>query len=76
MSTARRAALLGTLLCLPLGAAAQSDDAVTVTATRTERPSLEVPASVDRLYGDDIHFGRPEVNLSESLGRVPGIVAQ
>ncbi|HKI64375.1 MAG TPA: TonB-dependent receptor, partial [Burkholderiales bacterium] len=50
--------------------------AVTVTATRTERPSLEVPASVDRLYGEDIHFGRPEVNLSESLGRVPGIVAQ
>jgi len=76
LSTARCAALLGTLLCLPLGAAAQSDDAVTVTATRTERPSLEVPASVDRLYGDDIHFGRPEVNLSESLGRVPGIVAQ
>jgi len=76
LSPARCAALLGTLLCLPLGAAAQSEDAVTVTATRTERPSLEVPASVDRLYGDDIHFGRPEVNLSESLGRVPGIVAQ
>ena len=35
-----------------------------------------MPASVDRLYGEDIHFGRPEVNLSESLGRVPGIVAQ
>ncbi len=79
MNTARGATLLLALICAPLAAVAQqagSEDAVTVTATRTERPSLEVPASVDRLYGDDIHFGRPEVNLSESLGRVPGIVAQ
>ncbi|MGH8745186.1 MAG: TonB-dependent receptor plug domain-containing protein, partial [Burkholderiales bacterium] len=67
------------LLGLPATALAQQaagEDAVTVTATRTERPSLEVPASIDRLYGEDISFGRPEVNLSESLGLVPGIVAQ
>jgi iron complex outermembrane receptor protein len=40
------------------------------------QPSLEIPASVDRLYADEIREGRPQVNLSESLGRVPGIVVQ
>ena len=47
-----------------------------VTATRTPQPSLQVPAAVDRLYADEIRQGRPQVNLSESLGRVPGIVVQ
>ncbi len=77
MNPARTAVLSCIMLCLPLAVRAQQpEDAVSVTATRTERPSLEVPASIDTLYGDDIHFGRPEVNLSESLGSVPGIVAQ
>src|SRR5918993_2401321 len=51
-------------------------DAVVVTATRVPQPSLEIPASVDRIYADEIRDGRPQVNLSESLGRVPGIVVQ
>jgi len=49
-------------------------DAVVVSATRVDQPSLEIPASIDRLYGEDLREGRPRVNLSESLGRVPGIV--
>jgi iron complex outermembrane receptor protein len=49
-------------------------DAVVVTATRVDQPSLEIPASIDRLYGEDLREGRAQVNLSESLGRVPGIV--
>ncbi|MGH8518352.1 MAG: TonB-dependent receptor family protein, partial [Panacagrimonas sp.] len=49
---------------------------VVITATRLPQPSLEIPASVDRLYADEISQGRPQVNLSESLGRVPGIVVQ
>jgi iron complex outermembrane receptor protein len=53
-----------------------AEDAVTVTGTRVERPSLEVPASVDRVQSEDIRFARPKVNLSESLPRVPGIVVQ
>ena len=57
-------------------ALAQAPDAITVTGTRTERPSLEVPASVDRVDADDIRFARPMVNLSESLNRVPGISVQ
>jgi iron complex outermembrane recepter protein len=49
-------------------------DAVVVSATRVDQPSLEIPASIDRLYAEDLREGRPQVNLSESLGRVPGIV--
>jgi iron complex outermembrane receptor protein len=52
------------------------NDALNVTATRIERPSLETPASVDSVQADDIRFARPQVNLSESLGRVPGIMVQ
>jgi iron complex outermembrane receptor protein len=51
-------------------------DAITVTGTRVERPSMDVPASIDRVEAEDIRFARPMVNLSESLGRVPGIVVQ
>jgi iron complex outermembrane receptor protein len=64
--------LLGLAAC---GAAAQ-EDAVTVTATRVATPSLEVPASIDRVQAEDIRSMRPQVNLSESLGRVPGITVQ
>jgi iron complex outermembrane receptor protein len=64
------------VLALPCAFAQESDDAVVVTATRAPRPSLEIPASVDRLYADEIREGRAQVNLSESLGRVPGIVVQ
>ena len=51
-------------------------DAVTVTGTRVERQSMEVPASIDRVEAEDIRFARPMVNLSESLNRVPGISVQ
>ena len=54
----------------------EADDAVVVTATRVDRPSLEVPASIDRVRAEEIRGMRPQVNLSESLSRVPGIVVQ
>jgi outer membrane receptor protein involved in Fe transport len=63
-------------LLLVAAAAFAQEDAVVITATRVPQPSLEVPASVDRIYADEIREGRPQVNLSESLGRVPGIVVQ
>lgn len=56
--------------------AAQAQDAVTVTGTRVERPTLDIPAAIDRVDAEDIRFARPQVNLSESLGRVPGLVVQ
>jgi iron complex outermembrane receptor protein len=66
----------GGLLLAAAAAALAQEDAVVITATRVPQPSLQVPASVDRLYADEIRDGRPQVNLSESLGRVPGIVVQ
>jgi iron complex outermembrane recepter protein len=68
--------ILGGGLILAATAALAQEDTVVITATRVAQPSLEVPASVDRLYADEIREGRPQVNLSESLGRVPGIVVQ
>jgi iron complex outermembrane receptor protein len=64
------------VLLLAAASALAQEDTVVITATRVAQPSLEVPASVDRLHADEIREGRPQVNLSESLGRVPGIVVQ
>ena len=56
---------------------AQTLPQVTVTATRTEAAPFDVPASVDVIDGARVHAaGRPEVNLSESLGLVPGVTAR
>src|SRR5713226_1071155 len=69
--------LVGAVLALlPACLLAQEQDTVVVTATRAPQPSLEIPASIDRIYGDELREGRQQVNLSESLGRVPGIVVQ
>jgi len=70
-----RRLLVLALFLVSVPARSQSD-AVTVTGTRVERPSLEVPAAIDRVDAEDLRFARPMVNLSESLGRVPGIVVQ
>jgi len=73
-------ALLGCTAVIPALLFAQQPavtppaDGVVVTATRVVQPSLEIPASIDRLYGEELREGRAQVNLSESLGRVPGIV--
>ncbi|MBK7471011.1 MAG: Plug domain-containing protein [Betaproteobacteria bacterium] len=49
-------------------------DPVVVTATRRAGRSFDAPAAVDRIDGATIRNGQPQVNLSESLVRVPGIV--
>jgi iron complex outermembrane receptor protein len=46
-----------------------------VTATRTERAALDVPASVDVIDRDEVRDAQWRVNLSETLARVPGVVA-
>jgi iron complex outermembrane recepter protein len=65
---------IAALALLPAAAFAQQSDPVVVTATRVDQPSLAVPASIDRVYAEELREGRAQVNLSESLGRVPGIV--
>src|SRR5713101_2197294 len=49
---------------------------IVVTATRSERNSFELPVSIDRIDADAIREGKPMINLSESLSRVPGVVVQ
>ncbi len=66
---------LAILAMAPALALAQ-EEGVVVSATRAGRPSLELPVSIDRLQGEDVREGRAQVNLSESLGRVPGITVQ
>jgi iron complex outermembrane receptor protein len=48
----------------------------TVTATRVERESFDLPVSIDTVDARTIREDRPQVNLSESLNAVPGIVVQ
>ena len=45
-----------------------------VTATRTTRSTLEVPASVNVVTAQEIQDTQLRVNLSEGLGGVPGLV--
>jgi iron complex outermembrane receptor protein len=49
---------------------------VVVTATRVEESSFDLPVSIDRVDRSVIREDKPQVNLSESLNRVPGIVVQ
>ena len=72
----RRLLLLLLLPLLPVHAqqSAQTLDRVVVTATRTERSQLDVPASTDVIERDEVRDTNLRVNLSESLVRVPGLV--
>lgn len=65
-------------LLLPLIAAAQAADEQTmvVTAAPTTVSELDTPAAVSVVNGDEMRQAAPRVNLSESLGAVPGLQAQ
>jgi iron complex outermembrane recepter protein len=69
---AQAVGLLCSLLVLPTQAA-DGTTQVVVTATRSETPAFDVPASIDRVSpGSD----RAGVNISDSLGPVPGLLAR
>ncbi|HHL3775921.1 TPA: TonB-dependent receptor PqqU [Klebsiella pneumoniae] len=65
-------------LLLPLIAAAQAADEQTmvVTAAPTTVSELDTPAAVSAVNGDEMRQAAPRVNLSESLGAVPGLQVQ
>ncbi len=75
-------ALAATIALLATPALAQNpDDAtaldpVVVTATRTPDDALLVPAAIDVITATEIGPALPKINLSESLQRVPGVVAR
>ena len=49
---------------------------VVVTATRTEAAPFDIPASIDRIGSETIRDGRAQINISESLGGAPGLLAR
>lgn len=65
-------------LLLPLIAAAQAADEQTmvVNAAPTTVSELDTPAAVSVVNGDEMRQAAPRVNLSESLGAVPGLQVQ
>lgn len=51
-------------------------DSVVVTATRTEQSAFDLPVSIDSVNQAQLQDGQLQVNLSESLARIPGINVQ
>ncbi|MDP1674316.1 MAG: TonB-dependent receptor [Burkholderiales bacterium] len=77
--TLRVAGAAFTALALVVPARAQETvtlPEVSVSATRVERESLDLPVSIDVIDRRTIREAGPQVNLSEALGRVPGIAVQ
>jgi len=48
---------------------------IVVTPTRIEQSSFDLPVSIDAFNKEQIQQGQSQVNLSETLVRAPGIVA-
>ena len=67
---------IGTLAQTPPPASNGTLKAVTVTSTRVDAQAFDVPASIDRIDGEEARAGRAQVNLSEVLGGVPGLQAR
>ncbi|VEA73027.1 catecholate siderophore receptor CirA [Serratia rubidaea] len=71
-------ALLPVLWPAIAGAAPAADDEATVvvTAKRSGLSELSTPAAVSVVNGEQLRDAKPQVNLSESLGVVPGLQVQ
>src|SRR5438105_2416956 len=52
----------------------QRIDPIVITATRTEQRAFDLPVAIDSIDAEQIQRNQLQVNLSESLSRVPGIV--
>lgn len=66
------------ILCSGISAA-QEDPVrlapIVVTPTRVEQSSFDLPVSIDAFDKEQIQQGQSQVNLSETLVRAPGVVA-
>ncbi|WP_411178352.1 TonB-dependent receptor PqqU [Klebsiella pneumoniae] len=72
----RHAALPAVLLPLIAAAQAADEQTMVVTAAPTTVSELDTPAAVSVVNGDEMRQAAPRVNLSESLGAVPGLQVQ
>jgi iron complex outermembrane recepter protein len=76
-----QAVLLGAFVAATFEANAENPsgplhaDPLVVTATRIEQSEFDLPFSIDSIGRQDIHDLQPRVNISESLVRVPGVLA-
>ena len=52
---------------------AQTLEEMVITATRAEQRSFDAPAAIQSIDRETIQNAGPQVNLSESLNRVPGL---
>jgi iron complex outermembrane receptor protein len=68
--------LLACAAALAAGAAGAQQETITVTTTRLPQPGFDLPAAIDAVDARAIREDNPQVNLSESLNRVPGINVQ
>jgi iron complex outermembrane receptor protein len=69
-----RPIVIATLItCCNAGLMAQTLQEVVVSASRSEQNSFDAPAAVQSVGRDVIQDAGPQVNLSESLVRVPGL---
>ncbi|MGD9841762.1 MAG: TonB-dependent receptor family protein [Steroidobacteraceae bacterium] len=82
LTQGRSAKLFGNVAILAVAhfaapvALSQELEIVVVTATRVPQSAFDLPVSISSVDGRIIQSARQEVNLSESLIRVPGVVAQ
>lgn len=79
MNRPRRLFLLLTALLPSVGLSAELSvrlDSIVVTATRVEQSSFDLPVAIDSLNQAQLQDGQLQVNLSEAMARIPGIVAQ
>jgi iron complex outermembrane receptor protein len=54
--------------------AAAQPSTIVVTATRIEQSGFDIPVSIDSVSKEQLQDGRLQMNLAESMGRVPGLV--
>ncbi|HSD75430.1 MAG TPA: TonB-dependent receptor [Steroidobacteraceae bacterium] len=74
--------LTGTWLATLVAATASAQEAqkapaagsMVVTATRTEKPVYDIPAAIDVVSGEELREHRANVDLSEGVGKIPGLV--
>ena len=68
------AAIALALAAAPLAASAQTTlSEVVVTANRAEQQSFDAPAAIQGVGRETIEAAGPQINLSESLNRIPGV---
>jgi iron complex outermembrane receptor protein len=68
--------ILATVAAMPPAAPAESLKEIVVTATRLDQKLADIPGGASVVGYHDLHGGRQELGLDESLARVPGLFFQ